>query len=205
MGTHGLSGVDKLLIGSTTERMLRRTSVPVLAVPPSAPERGRQVRAAAIVARARDTGAGGPSGRITAGRSRRGEDRARVRCDAGAGSRRLAVQAPSWYRADVSAGARIRVTKAQRELDSLAKSVGRGVATESRVLTGNPPDEIAAVAAEERIGLVVMHLRKGPAFRIAGRVDRRPCAAPRRHAGPGAARSREREASDEAGGRRCQR
>ena len=34
MGTHGLSGADKLLIGSTTERLFRLTPVPLLAVPP---------------------------------------------------------------------------------------------------------------------------------------------------------------------------
>ena len=34
MGTHGLSGADRLLIGSTTERLFRLTPVPLLAVPP---------------------------------------------------------------------------------------------------------------------------------------------------------------------------
>jgi len=162
MGTHGLSGVDKLLIGSTTERMLRRTTVPVLAVPPAAASAGdnpprswpgpailapvdlreesqRDVRDAEKIARAFDTGLVlvhvVPHG-----------------------------QTPPWYRADVSAESRIRVTKAQRDLDALAKTVGRGVATEARVLAGNTPDEIAALAAEKRIGLVVMHLRKGPGF-----------------------------------------
>ena len=33
MGTHGLTGADKLLIGSTTCGVLQRTSVPVLAIP----------------------------------------------------------------------------------------------------------------------------------------------------------------------------
>jgi nucleotide-binding universal stress UspA family protein len=33
MGTQGLGGIRKLLLGSTTERVLRRTHVPVLAVP----------------------------------------------------------------------------------------------------------------------------------------------------------------------------
>lgn len=33
MGTHGLSGLRKLFLGSTTEHVLRRTRVPVLAVP----------------------------------------------------------------------------------------------------------------------------------------------------------------------------
>ena len=38
MGTHGLGGVRKWLLGSTTERVLRRTHVPVLAVPPRVDE-----------------------------------------------------------------------------------------------------------------------------------------------------------------------
>lgn len=35
MGTHGRSGVGRLLLGSVTERVLRGSSVPVLAVPPA--------------------------------------------------------------------------------------------------------------------------------------------------------------------------
>ncbi|SDC25313.1 universal stress protein [Natrinema hispanicum] len=38
MGTHGRSGIDRLLLGSTTERLLRHASAPVLAVTP--PEAG---------------------------------------------------------------------------------------------------------------------------------------------------------------------
>ena len=36
MGTHGLGGLRKVLLGSTTEQVLRRTERPVLAVPPGA-------------------------------------------------------------------------------------------------------------------------------------------------------------------------
>jgi nucleotide-binding universal stress UspA family protein len=36
MGTHGRSGVDRLLIGSITERILRKAACPVLTVPPAA-------------------------------------------------------------------------------------------------------------------------------------------------------------------------
>lgn len=36
MGTHGLGGLRKLLLGSTTEHVLRRTEWPVLGVPPEA-------------------------------------------------------------------------------------------------------------------------------------------------------------------------
>jgi nucleotide-binding universal stress UspA family protein len=37
MSTHGLTGVRKLFFGSTTERVLRETTVPVLATPPADP------------------------------------------------------------------------------------------------------------------------------------------------------------------------
>jgi nucleotide-binding universal stress UspA family protein len=38
LGTHGRSGVERLLLGSVTERVLHRAACPVLAVPPRAPE-----------------------------------------------------------------------------------------------------------------------------------------------------------------------
>lgn len=33
MGTHGRRGVEKLLVGSTTERVIRKSAIPVLTVP----------------------------------------------------------------------------------------------------------------------------------------------------------------------------
>jgi hypothetical protein len=38
MGTHGRSGFDRLLLGSTTEKMLRKAPCPVLTVPRLAPD-----------------------------------------------------------------------------------------------------------------------------------------------------------------------
>jgi len=35
MGSHGLTGATRLLLGSTTEQVLRRAPVPVLAIPPT--------------------------------------------------------------------------------------------------------------------------------------------------------------------------
>ena len=37
MGTHGRSGFDRLLLGSVTEKVLRRAPCPILTVPPNAP------------------------------------------------------------------------------------------------------------------------------------------------------------------------
>jgi nucleotide-binding universal stress UspA family protein len=44
MGTEGLSGLRKMLLGSTTDRVLRATWVPVLAVPPPERRRRRQLK-----------------------------------------------------------------------------------------------------------------------------------------------------------------
>ena len=38
MGTHGRSGVDRLVLGSTTEKLLRKTPCPLLTVPAHAPD-----------------------------------------------------------------------------------------------------------------------------------------------------------------------
>src|SRR5262245_36392175 len=37
MGTHGRSGIDHVLLGSVTEKVLHRTPCPILVVPPHAP------------------------------------------------------------------------------------------------------------------------------------------------------------------------
>jgi len=38
MGTHGRSGVERFLLGSTTEEVIRNGAAPVLAVPSDGPQ-----------------------------------------------------------------------------------------------------------------------------------------------------------------------
>jgi nucleotide-binding universal stress UspA family protein len=38
LGTHGRGGVDRLVLGSVTEKVLRKATCPVLTVPPSVSE-----------------------------------------------------------------------------------------------------------------------------------------------------------------------
>jgi nucleotide-binding universal stress UspA family protein len=162
MGTHGLSGLEKVLIGSTTERMLRRSAIPILAVP-SIPAGATSAQTPARL---------WPGAAILVPVDL-GEQSARDIRDAEIIARAFGtsivlvhvvppLQTPPWYRSDLSAHHRLRVAKAQRQLESLSKAVGRGVSIETRVVAGVPADEIAALAAETRIGLVVMHRRKGP-------------------------------------------
>jgi nucleotide-binding universal stress UspA family protein len=72
------------------------------------------------------------------------------------------LQAPPWFRGDLSAHQLVQSTAARRRLESLASKVSPGVNTEVRVVAGRPAAAIAALAVEERIGVVVMHLRRGP-------------------------------------------
>jgi nucleotide-binding universal stress UspA family protein len=49
VGTHGLRGLDRLVLGSVTERLLRKATSPVLVVPPAAVDAGASGRPAVIL------------------------------------------------------------------------------------------------------------------------------------------------------------
>jgi nucleotide-binding universal stress UspA family protein len=161
MGTHGLSGIDKVIVGSTTERVLRRSSIPILAIPPALEAIGPQA-----------PGRTWPGPTIMAPIDL-GSDSARDIRDVAELVRAFDVnllllhvvpqlQLPRWYRADLTAQAQLRIEKAKRQLEGLAKAGGKGLQVEAKVRCGSVPDEIALAAAAERVGLVVMRLRKGP-------------------------------------------
>jgi len=154
MGTHGLTGADRLLLGSTTMSVLQRTSVPVLAVP-------RRDEAVMLES--------WPGNRILApveldeASPREVETAARLAHWFGASLLALHVvagnTAPKWLRGDLGAHDRIRIARAQRRVDALAVIAGRYVPTDARVTCGAIADEIAAVAAAEGIELLVTALR----------------------------------------------
>ena len=158
MGTHGLGGYRKMFFGSVTERVLRGSSIPVLAVPLTerrivvfservplfnvpgilvpvdlSPSSDRQIRLAAELAR-------------------------------GFGTSLLAVHVVAEVRAyagvhdAVKAHERTRLRQARERLARLADAASGGVLVETRVTYGHPADEIARVAIEQEIGLIVMGL-----------------------------------------------
>ena len=157
MGAHGRGGANRMMLGSTTHRMLRRSPLPVLATPPV---KGRALRPAKswpgkMVIAPIDIGA-------------------RDRADALAASvaaRALGTELelvhvvepvvnPPWIEVDADRRnlqrqrrAIVRLTQLQDELE--------GVATAVRVETGKPADEIADVASDKKVGLVVMTRRRG--------------------------------------------
>ncbi|HEY2150198.1 MAG TPA: universal stress protein [Vicinamibacterales bacterium] len=157
IGTRGLTGADRLLLGSTALNVLRRTTVPVLAVP-----RPSDATAAPVP----DFW---PGQRIVAAVDLESQSPGNIEVEAALAHWFNAsllllhvvstVAAPAWLTGAVSAHERIRVSQAQQRLDRLATTARRRVATDVRVVGGAPADEIAAAAAAEQMALVVIALR----------------------------------------------
>jgi nucleotide-binding universal stress UspA family protein len=159
MGTHGLTGADRLFMGSTTQGVLRLTTVPVLAVPSRRSDKKRALHLERSW----------PGKRVVAAIAldRRSLRDART---AGAvaqwfGSALLLVhvvqefKAPPWLHARIGANDRARITRAQSRLKAIAAPMRHHDAVETRVLFGNASDAIAALSATERPGLVITGLR----------------------------------------------
>jgi nucleotide-binding universal stress UspA family protein len=157
LGSHGLTGADRLLVGSTTLRLLQRSAIPVLAVPRA----GEHL--------VTSPSASWPGERIVAALELDGSTAQEVDVAAHIaqwlGSSLLlihvvsAVAAPAWFQADLSAHDRILVARAQRRLEALTRRGQKHVTTQARVVWGRVADEVAAVAAAERTGLLITALR----------------------------------------------
>ena len=156
MGTHGLTGVNRLFIGSTTLSVLQRTHVPVLAIPQASGDVEQDVSS-------------WPADRIIAaielGRDARDEVDAASRIAEWFGGSLLLlsivdeIDAPSWLQGALTSHERLRVAQAGRELEALEAIAKSRVNAESRVVCGRPADEIAAITALERSSLVITALR----------------------------------------------
>ena len=186
IATHGLNGYRRLLLGSTTEKVLRQTAVPVLLAPP--PEQtppnvdpwgvdvGRvlvpvdfkdgcvtEVRAAASLADA----FGVPLLLVHVVAPRKGIER---------------------LRPQLETHNRIQIERADEQIQQLVYEVGAPVGIEAAVTVGSPAEEIAQIAVARGVGLIVMGLRRqehmfGPrpgsiAYRVLGLAPARVLALP---------------------------
>jgi nucleotide-binding universal stress UspA family protein len=160
ISTHGLTGIRKLFFGSTTERILRETTVPVLVTPPVDP------------------------GRLTADDVKRLIRRIVVPVDLSEASTYQADVAVSLARtlgvpvilvhvieplkSRLAARLHLAGVEANRRAvaeDGLADLVGAvpgGVHAEALVAYGDPAEELAKVARDRQAGLVVMGLHGSP-------------------------------------------
>jgi len=157
IGTQGLSGFQKWFFGSTTEQVLRRVTIPVLAIPPS--KRTRQKRTRPMVI-----------GRVIAPLDLAGEwqsDAIRAAGIASAFDAELVlvhvlapIQAPPWLPSAIGATDRRRMDTARRVLERVKTKLPSRDTITSRVLEGHPAHEIARLTAGSP-SLVVMSLRGG--------------------------------------------
>jgi len=153
IGTQGLSGVQKLVFRSTTEQVLQRTTIPVLAVPPQTTRRShRPLEVDAIIVPIDLAGE-------WASDAVRGAVIARMFNV----PIRLVhvlppVQTPTWIRRIGIPTERQRFAKATRALEHLTRQLGAGVRASCSVVPGEPAHEIARLT-KRGSPLLVMSLR----------------------------------------------
>lgn len=157
MGSQGRTGANKLMLGSTTHRLLRHSHLPVLATPPVA-GRARRVSKdwpGTIVIAPVDIGTRDRADSLAA---------AAVARELGTQLELLHVVEPianhPWLEVDAERRNLQRQRRATARLTQLQDAL-KGVATAVRVESGNPADKIAAVASSKQVGLVVMTRRRG--------------------------------------------
>lgn len=156
MGAHGLTGANRLMIGSTTHRVLRESSLPVLATPPvrgRAKPPGKNWPGKSAIAPI-DLAAGNRTDAVAA---------AVVARELGATLELLHVVEPvaalPWLEVD-AVRRRDQITrKAEAQLSRIA--TGLPVAVNITVQAGSPADVIAKRAAASSVGVVIMTRRRG--------------------------------------------
>jgi universal stress protein A len=155
MGTHGLGGFRKLLLGSTTEQVLRRTEWPVLAVAPgavSAPaveHPGVQLRRILVATDFRES--------AMAAMEWAGDLASDIGVPLVLAHVVEPVVVPPRWQALVADFESDRVASGQRMLARLSASF-RDTQNDCVVSVGRPADTIASLAVEYEAGLVVMGL-----------------------------------------------
>jgi universal stress protein A len=155
MGTHGLRGARKVMLGSTTERTLRIAKVPVLAVPHAAPRKPPAAWPAGPLVAAIDLG---PAAR---------SDVSQIAALARVFDSDLLlvhvvphVRAPFWFSLQ-PAGEDGDLVRARAKLARLAGDAGsQDVPVSFRVVRGEPADELARVARRAQASTLVLVLRR---------------------------------------------
>ena len=156
MSSHGATGVRKLFFGSTTERVLRETSVPVLVTPPA--DHGPSILAD-LQKRVRHIV-------VPVDLSPATDDHVRIAGDlAGAiGVSLLLVHVVEPVRS-ARAGFRARSNvdserrdRAERALEAQVRGLSTAIKAEGLVVFGEPSEEIAKVAHDRDAGLIVIGL-----------------------------------------------
>ena len=160
ISTHGLTGIRKLFFGSTTERVLRETTRPVLITPPVDPGPVSLDDARRILRRIVVPVDLSPASRhqaaIAAGLAK------------AAGVPLILVHVIEPVKSRLAARLHLAGVEANRravaedELQAIAASLPPSAQTEALLAYGDPAEELAKVAHDRGAGLVVMGLHGSP-------------------------------------------
>ncbi len=160
MGTHGLGGFRKWLIGSTTEAVLRSTQTPVLGVPPAADgpslssDNDLSIQNLSVLA-ATDFRESSDAALVWASQFAQQFDLPLVLAHV---VEPLTV--PPHLRSYVQQSDEDRVADARARLDRLGRELCGERACEAVVWLGRPEESLPAIAQERRSGLIVMGLAR---------------------------------------------
>ena len=152
MGTRGLGGVRKLLLGSTTERLLRRTHLPVLAVPfLDASQAPADVGVISRIVAATDFSESSAAA-FAAGLAREFSAQLTVSHVV------EPVTVPAQWQPLVEEADRMRAATARTKLEALVEQVCGTLECERVVAVGRPAEMIGSIAGDRRANLIVMGL-----------------------------------------------
>jgi nucleotide-binding universal stress UspA family protein len=158
MGTRGIGGLQKLLVGSTTERVLRRTRIPVLAVPDGEDPFGGDADAPAAT-RIVTVLVGTDFSEASANAIRWASDIARTHAALLLVTHivRPLIMPIEWtgHLEDVN---NERLAAARAQLDAHSREAATDVQTENLVTLGQPVESMAAIAEARNASLIVMGL-----------------------------------------------
>jgi nucleotide-binding universal stress UspA family protein len=157
MGTHGLGGLRKLFLGSTTERVLRRTRVPLLAVPSAGlsvvlDASGPRFTIKSILAATDFSEASSNAVQLAAELAREFSGPLVITHVV------TPVIVPTQWQPYIEFADEERVTQARERLETWLRELPGKIQGEIIVSVGRPADSIAATAAEKGAGLIVMGL-----------------------------------------------
>jgi nucleotide-binding universal stress UspA family protein len=160
ISTHGLTGIRKLFFGSTTERVLRETTRPVLITPPADPgqvslDDAKQILRRIVVPVDLTPGSRHQAG-VAAGLAQ------------AAGVPLILVHVIEPVKSRLAAKLHLAGLEADRRavaedaLQTIAASLPPSVQLEALLAYGDPAEELAKVAHDRGAGLVIMGLHGSP-------------------------------------------
>jgi nucleotide-binding universal stress UspA family protein len=158
MGSHGLTGVRKLFFGSTTERVLRETSTPVLITRPTTSNPPQPDEVAPLVNRILvpvDFGA------ATSSQLPAAEQIARaLNIPILLAHIIQPIRSPFWHHREPPSIDASRRERAEKMLEELAAAVSPSVHADRIVDSGDPAEQIAGIARDRDAQLIVIGLRE---------------------------------------------